>query len=153
FGTKYSEPMGAMVQGPDGKQHAVHMGSYGIGPTRLVPAIIEASHDENGIIWPKSVAPFDVSVINMKTGDQACDAASEQLYATLSQAGLDVLYADPDDRAGAKFATADLIGVPTQIVVGPRSVAAGEVEIKDRKSGARETVSIDAAINKLTAAN
>ena len=153
FGTKYSEAMGASVQGPDGKQHTVHMGSYGIGPTRLVPAIIEASHDDNGIIWPKSVAPFDVSVINMKAGDQACDAASEALYATLTKAGLDVLYDDTDDRAGAKFATADLIGVPTQIVVGPRSVAAGEVEIKDRKSGARETVSIEAAINRLTAAN
>ncbi|MDB5525979.1 MAG: proS [Rhizobium sp.] len=153
FGTKYSEPMGASVQGPDGKQHLVHMGSYGIGPTRLVPAIIEASHDENGIIWPKSVAPFDVSVINMKAGDQACDGVSEQLYASLARAGLDMLYDDTDDRAGAKFATADLIGVPTQIIVGPRSVANGEVEIKDRKSGARETVSIEAAINKLTAAN
>jgi prolyl-tRNA synthetase len=153
FGTKYSDAMGATVQGPDGKQHTVHMGSYGIGPTRLVPAIIEASHDENGIIWPKSVAPFDVSVINMKVGDQACDGASETLYATLSKAGLDVLYDDTDDRAGAKFATADLIGVPTQIIVGPRSVANGEVEIKDRKSGARETLSIEAAINRLTAAN
>jgi prolyl-tRNA synthetase len=152
FGTKYSEPMGATVQGPDGKQHTVHMGSYGIGPTRLVPAIIEASHDENGIIWPKSVAPFDVSIINMKVGDQACDAASETLYASLSKAGLDVLYDDTDDRAGAKFATADLIGVPTQVVVGPRSVASGEVELKDRKSGARETLSIEAAINKITAA-
>jgi prolyl-tRNA synthetase len=152
FGTKYSEPMGAQVQGPDGKQHTVHMGSYGIGPTRLVPAIIEASHDENGIIWPKSVAPFDVSVINMKTGDQACDAAAEDLYAKLSKAGLDVIYDDTDDRAGAKFATADLIGIPSQIVVGPRSIANGEVELKDRKSGARETMSIEAAINKLVSA-
>ena len=152
FGTKYSEPMGARVQGPDGKDHVVHMGSYGIGPTRLVPAIIEASHDENGIIWPKSVAPFDVSVINMKTGDAACDGASENLYAQLSKAGLDVIYDDTDDRAGAKFATADLIGIPTQIVVGPRSIANGEVELKDRKSGARETLSIEAAINKLASA-
>ena len=150
FGTKYSEPMGARVQGPDGKDHVVHMGSYGIGPTRLVPAIIEASHDENGIIWPKSVAPFDVSIINMKTGDQACDAASEDLYARLGKAGLDAIYDDTDDRAGAKFATADLIGVPVQIIVGPRSIANGEVELKDRKSGARETLSIEAAINRLT---
>jgi prolyl-tRNA synthetase len=152
FGTKYSEPMGAQVQGPDGKQHVVHMGSYGIGPTRLVPAIIEASHDENGIIWPKSVAPFDVAIINMKTGDQACDSASGDLYAKLGKAGLDVIYDDTDDRAGAKFATADLIGIPTQIIVGPRSIANGEVELKDRKSGARETLSIEAAINKLTSA-
>ena len=151
FGTKYAEPMGAKVQGPDGKEHLVHMGSYGIGPTRLVPAIIEASHDENGIIWPASVAPFDVVVINMKPGDQACDAACEKLYAELGKAGRDVLYDDTDDRAGTKFATADLIGVPVQVIVGPRSAAAGEVEVKDRKTGARETISLEAAVNKLTA--
>ncbi|NHT75163.1 proline--tRNA ligase [Rhizobiaceae bacterium CRRU44] len=152
FGTKYSEPMGAKVQGPDGKEHLVHMGSYGIGPTRLVPAIIEASHDENGIIWPASVAPFDAVIINMKAGDAACDAACERIYAALSKAGIDTLYDDTDDRAGTKFATADLIGVPTQIIAGPRAVAAGEVELKDRKTGARETMTIEAAINKLTAA-
>ena len=151
FGTKYSEPMGAKVQGPDGKEHLVHMGSYGIGPTRLVPAIIEASHDENGIIWPASVAPFDCVVINMKTGDEACDAACGKLYEALQNAGKDVLYDDTDDRAGTKFATADLIGVPTQIIVGPRSVASGEVEIKDRRTGARETMTIEAALNRLLA--
>jgi len=149
FGTKYSEPMGAKVQGPDGKEHLVHMGSYGIGPTRLVPAIIEASHDENGIIWPESVAPFDVVIINMKAGDAACDAACEKLYYSLSNAGKDVLYDDTDDRAGQKFATADLIGVPVQIIVGPRSVASGEVEVKDRKTGARETVTVEAAMNRV----
>lgn len=152
FGTKYSEPMGGKVQGPDGKEHTVHMGSYGIGPTRLVPAIIEASHDENGIIWPASVAPFDAVVINMKSGDAACDAACETIYAALNKAGFDTLYDDTDDRAGAKFAQADLIGVPVQIIAGPRSVANGEVELKDRKTGARETLTIEAAINKLTAA-
>ncbi|CUX22739.1 Prolyl-tRNA synthetase (Proline--tRNA ligase) (ProRS) [Agrobacterium tumefaciens str. CFBP 5621] len=151
FGTKYSEPMGAKVQGKDGKEHPVHMGSYGIGPTRLVPAIIEASHDENGIIWPASVAPFDVVIINMKAGDAACDAACEKLYYQLSNAGKDVLYDDTDDRAGQKFATADLIGVPLQIIVGPRSVANGEVEVKDRKTGERETVTIEAAMNKVLA--
>lgn len=149
FGTKYSEPMGAKVQGKDGKEHPVHMGSYGIGPTRLVPAIIEASHDENGIIWPASVAPFDVVIINMKAGDAACDAACEKLYYQLSNAGKDVLYDDTDDRAGQKFATADLIGVPLQIIVGPRSVANGEVEVKDRKTGERETVTIEAAMNRV----
>ena len=153
FGTKYSEPMGAKVMGPDGKEHLVHMGSYGIGPTRLVPAIIEASHDENGIIWPESVAPYDVCIINMKVGDGACDGASEKLYSELSAAGLDVLYDDRDERAGAKFATADLIGIPQQIVVGPRSIAGGEVEIKDRKTGERETVTLEAAANRLTLAN
>ncbi|QQM32019.1 proline--tRNA ligase [Martelella lutilitoris] len=151
FGTKYSEPMNAVVQGPDGKEHPVHMGSYGIGPTRLVPAIIEASHDENGIIWPDSVAPFDAVIINMKVSDDACGAACEQLYEALSNAGLDVLYDDTDERAGAKFATADLIGVPNQIIVGPRGVAAGEVEVKNRRTGAREAMSADAAIAMLTA--
>ncbi len=149
FGTKYSEPMGAKVQGKDGKEHPVHMGSYGIGPTRLVPAIIEASHDENGIIWPASVAPFDVVIINMKAGDAACDAACEKLYYSPSNAGKDVLYDDTDDRAGQKFATADLIGVPMQIIVGPRSVANGEVEVKDRKTGERETVTVEAAMNRV----
>lgn len=151
FGTKYSEPMGAKVQGPDGKEHLVHMGSYGIGPTRLVPAIIEASHDENGIIWPASVAPFDAVVINMKPGDEGCDTTCDRLYTALQNAGKDVLYDDTDDRAGTKFATADLIGVPVQVIAGPRAVAAGEVELKDRKTGARETLTIEAAINKLTA--
>ena len=149
FGTKYSEAMGAKVQGPDGKEHIVHMGSYGIGPTRLVPAIIEASHDDNGIIWPASVAPFDAMVINMKAGDEGCDKACETIYAALTKAGKDVLLDDTDDRAGQKFATADLIGVPTQIIAGPRSVAAGEVELKDRKTGHREVMTIEAAINKL----
>ncbi|PZU22232.1 MAG: proline--tRNA ligase [Shinella sp.] len=149
FGTKYSAPMGAKVQGPDGKEHEVQMGSYGIGPSRLVPAIIEASHDENGIIWPESVAPFDVVVINMKVGDAAVDAASGRIYEALSNAGKDVLYDDRDERAGAKFATADLIGVPWQVIAGPRGIANGEVELKNRRTGERVTLSVEAAINKL----
>lgn len=151
FGTKYSEPMGAKVQGPDGKEHLVHMGSYGIGPTRLVPAIIEASHDENGIIWPASVAPFDAMLITMKAGEEACDRVCDSLYTGLTNAGMDVLYDDTDDRAGTKFATADLIGLPVQLIVGPRSAATGEVEVKDRKTGARETMTVEAALNRLTA--
>lgn len=150
FGTKYSEPMGARVMGPDGKEHPVHMGSYGIGPTRLVPAIIEASHDEAGIIWPENVAPFDLSIINMKAGDEACEAAGNRLYGELARAGRDVLYDDRDERAGAKFATADLIGVPWQIVVGPRSIANGEVEVKHRRTGDRENLSVEAAINRFS---
>ncbi|MEQ8479125.1 MAG: proline--tRNA ligase [Hoeflea sp.] len=149
FGTKYSEPMNAYVQGPDGKQHFVSMGSYGIGPSRLLGAIIEASHDENGIIWPKNVAPFDIGLINMKPGDSGCDAACEKLEAILENAGLEVLYDDTDERAGAKFATADLIGLPVQVIAGPRSVAEGNVEIKIRATGERETVSIDDAVNRL----
>ena len=142
FGDKYSKPMGAKVTGPDGKEHFVSMGSYGIGPTRLIAAIIEASHDENGIIWPESVAPFDVGLINMKAGDADCDRICGELYAALSAAGKDVLYDDTDQRPGGKFATADLIGLPWQVIVGPRGVAAGEVEIKNRKTGERETLPI-----------
>jgi prolyl-tRNA synthetase len=140
FGEKYSKPMGAKVTGPDGKDHFVSMGSYGIGPSRLIAAIIEASHDEAGIIWPESVAPFDAVVINMKVGDNACDAASTGLVTRLTAAGKDVLYDDTDQRAGGKFATADLIGVPWQVIVGPRGAAAGEAEIKNRRTGDRVTV-------------
>lgn len=144
FGEKYSEPMGASVTGPDGKEHFVSMGSYGIGPTRLIAAIIEASHDENGIIWPETVAPFDVALINMKAGDAGCDTACEALYAELTAAGIDVLYDDTDQRAGGKFATADLIGLPWQVIVGPRGVAAGEVEIKNRRTGERKSLPLSA---------
>ncbi len=140
FGTKYSEPMGATVQGPDGKEHAVSMGSYGIGPTRLMAAIIEASHDDDGIIWPESVAPFDVVVINMKPGDSGCDGLCAELESSLEQKGYDVFIDDTDQRAGGKFATADLIGVPWQVIVGPRGVAAGEIEVKNRRTGERSSV-------------
>lgn len=149
FGTKYSEAMNATVTGPDGKEHPVSMGSYGIGPSRLVGAIIEAFHDENGIVWPEAIAPFAVGVINMKPGDSACDAACEKLYSALSAAGLEVLYDDTDQRAGAKFASLDLIGLPWQVIAGPRSVANGEVEIKNRSTGERDTLSIDDALNRL----
>src|SRR5690606_3997863 len=138
FGTKYPEPMGAKVQGPDGKEHLVSMGSYGIGPSRLVAAAIEAFHDDAGIIWPKAIAPFGAGIVNMKPGDEGCDAVSEKLYEALTNAGVDPLLDDTDDRPGAKFATMDLIGLPTQVIVGPRGVAAGEVEIKDRKTGERQ---------------
>ncbi len=151
FGTKYSEPMGASVQGPDGKQHFVSMGSYGIGPSRLLAAIIEASHDEAGIIWPESVAPFKVGLINMKPGDEGCDAACEKIETALANAGVDFLHDDRDERAGVKFATADLIGLPWQVIAGPRAVAEGNVEIKNRKTGERETLTVEAAINRFTA--
>jgi prolyl-tRNA synthetase len=150
FGTKYSEPMKATVTGPDGKEIFVQMGSYGIGPTRLVPAIIEAFHDEAGIIWPVSVAPFEAVVINLKVGDAQSDAAAETLYAELGAAGVDALYDDRDQGAGGKFATADLIGIPYQLIVGPRGLKEGHVEIKHRKSGERETLPIGDAIARLT---
>ena len=150
FGTKYSEPMGARVQGPDGKDVPVSMGSYGIGPSRLVAAIIEASHDDAGIIWPDEVAPFGVGIINMKPGDEACDAICEALYTQLSNARLDPLLDDTDQRAGAKFATMDLIGLPWQIVVGPRGAKDGLVEVKNRRDGSKSEMSPEAAITKLT---
>lgn len=150
FGTKYSEVMGAKVKGPDGIDHEVHMGSYGIGPSRLVAAIIEASHDDDGIIWPESIAPFQVGIINMKAGDEACDNASAKVYEQLTNAGLDVLYDDTDNRAGAKFATMDLIGIPNQIVIGPRGIANNEVEVKRRGNPEKTTMSPEEAINKFT---
>ncbi|KPF72881.1 proline--tRNA ligase [Bosea sp. AAP35] len=146
FGTKYSEPMGATVQGPDGQNLPVHMGSYGIGPSRLVAALIEAGHDDAGIIWPDEIAPFDVAVLNLKAGDAATDGACEQVYEALMARGYDALYDDTDARPGGKFATADLIGVPWQIIVGPKGLAEGKVEIKRRTSGERETVSLEEAL-------
>jgi prolyl-tRNA synthetase len=140
--------MGAKVQGPDGKDHLVSMGSYGIGPSRVVAAIIEASHDDDGIVWPQSAAPFDLAIINMKAGDSACDAVCEPIYHALTKAGRDVLYDDSAQSAGAKFATHDLVGLPWQIIAGPRGVAAGTVEVKNRKTGARENLSPDEAINR-----
>ncbi len=149
FGTKYSEPMGCKVQGPDGKLVAVQMGSYGVGVSRLVGAVIEASHDEAGCVWPVPVAPFEVGLVNLKAGDKDTDAVSGAIYEKLNNAGIDVLYDDTDERAGAKFATMDLIGLPYQIVVGPRGAKSGEVEIKTRKSGAKESLPTDAGIAKL----
>jgi prolyl-tRNA synthetase len=151
FGTKYSEPMGAKVMGPDGQDRPVHMGSYGIGPSRLIAAIIEASHDENGIIWPEGVAPFDVAILNLKVGDAGTDAASEQLYRELSATGRDVLYDDRDERPGGKFATADLIGVPWQILIGPKGLAEGKVELKNRATGERELLPLEGVAARLGA--
>jgi prolyl-tRNA synthetase len=150
FGTKYSEPMKAVVSGPDGVEKPVHMGSYGIGPSRLVAAIIEASHDDAGIKWPEPVAPFRASILNLKQGDSATDAACEQLYRDLLGKGVDVLYDDTDQRAGGKFATADLIGVPWQVLVGPKGLAAGTFEVKKRADGSRENLSPAATVDLLS---
>jgi prolyl-tRNA synthetase len=126
------------------------MGSYGIGPSRLVAAIIEASHDEQGIIWPEPVAPFDVALLNLKVGDAGTDEACAMLYRNLSAAGRDVLYDDRDERPGAKFATADLIGVPWQVLVGPKGLAEGKIELKRRATGEREMLSIADVVARLT---
>ena len=150
FGTKYSEPMKAVVSGPDGVEYPVHMGSYGIGPSRLVAAIIEAFHDDAGIKWPDPVAPFKVIILNLKQGDNATDQASETLYRELSAKGIEVLYNDLDERPGSKFATADLIGIPWQVLIGPKGLAAGTIEIKRRADGSRENTSLAAAIDLLS---
>jgi prolyl-tRNA synthetase len=138
------------VAGPDGVEHPVHMGSYGIGPSRLVAAIIEASHDEAGIKWPEAVAPFDVAILNLKQGGTDTDPACEQLYRALLAKGVDALYDDRDERPGAKFATADLIGVPWQILVGPRGLGEGKVEVKQRSDGSKELMTPADAIERLT---
>jgi prolyl-tRNA synthetase len=150
FGTKYSAAMGAQVQDAEGNQVDVEMGSYGVGVSRLVGAIIEASHDEAGIIWPESVAPFGVGLINLKVDDGDTSAACQGLYESLLNAGVEVLYDETSERAGAKFATMDLIGLPWQVVVGPRGLKQGVVELKRRASGEREELSIESALNRLT---
>ncbi|MEC7485193.1 MAG: proline--tRNA ligase [Pseudomonadota bacterium] len=146
FGEKYSAAMGATVAGPDGANVPVHMGSFGIGVSRLVGGIIEASHDDKGIIWPRSVAPFDVAVINLKPGDPDCDAAAEDFYGKLQGAGCDPVLDDRDERPGAKLASIDLIGIPWQIVVGPRGMANGVVEVKNRASGEAVELSPESAL-------
>jgi prolyl-tRNA synthetase len=150
FGTKYSEPMKAVVATGEGGEVPVHMGSYGIGPSRLLAAIIEASHDEAGIIWPEPVAPFKVTILNLKQGATDTDAACELLYKDLTAKGVEVLYDDRDERAGGKFATADLIGIPWQVQIGPRGLAEGKVEVKKRADGSKELMSPAAALDLLS---
>jgi prolyl-tRNA synthetase len=133
-----------VVAGPDGDV-PVEMGSYGIGVSRLVGALIEAHHDENGIKWPEPVAPFRFGLINLKKGDSACDEACEKLYRAL---GTEVLYDDRDERAGVKFADMDLIGLPWQIVVGPKGIANGIVELKNRATGERSELPFDEALKR-----
>jgi prolyl-tRNA synthetase len=151
FGTKYSEPMGATVQGPDGKPVPVHMGSHGIGVSRLVGAIIEASHDDKGIIWPEGVTPFHAGIVNLKQGDAEADAACEALYASMTASGLEPLYDDRDERAGGKFATMDLIGLPWRITVGPRGLRNGVVELTSRRTGESEEMPPEDAVKRLAA--
>ncbi|MDG2480392.1 MAG: proline--tRNA ligase [Alphaproteobacteria bacterium] len=149
FGTNYSEPLGCAVTMPDGEKRFVHGGSYGIGVSRLAGAIIEASHDDAGIIWPDAVAPFDVGLINLKSGDYACDTVANDLDAKLSTAGVEVLHDDRDERAGVKFADMDLIGLPWQLTVGPRGVKSGMVELKRRAGGEKQELSIDSALSQI----
>ena len=150
FGSKYSVPMGAVVAGPNGEEVALEMGSYGIGVSRLVGALIEANHDDAGIIWPESVAPFRLGLINLRPADDKCRAAADELYRKLCAAGVEVLYDDRDESPGAKFAAMDLIGLPDQLILGPRGLAAGTIELKNRRSGERADLPLDAALARFT---
>ncbi|MPQ95367.1 MULTISPECIES: proline--tRNA ligase [unclassified Thioclava] len=149
FGTQYSEALGASVQTPDGSKVPVHMGSHGIGVSRLVGALIEANHDDKGIIWPEGVTPFHVGIVNLKQGDVSCDSACEALYRAFLDHGLDPLYDDREERAGAKFATMDLIGLPWRITVGPRGIAANKVELTCRRTGESEEMPAEEAVEKI----
>ena len=151
FGDKYSAPMGLKVSGRDGTPVTPMMGSYGVGVSRLVGAIIEASHDEAGIVWPEAVAPWKVGLVTMRSDDEASIAAAESLYEKLQGAGIDTLYDDRDERGGVKLGSMDLIGLPWQVIVGPRGIAAGTVELKRRSIGAREELSLESALARLTA--
>jgi prolyl-tRNA synthetase len=149
FGDKYSRPMGALTTSPAGQPVALEMGSYGIGVSRLVGALIEANHDDAGIVWPESVTPFRIGLIDLRPSDARCRAAADDFYGQLLRAGIEVLYDDREESPGAKFATMDLIGLPEQILVGPRGVAAGTVEVKDRRSGVRRDETVEAALARL----
>jgi prolyl-tRNA synthetase len=149
FGTKYSAPLKAAVKNAEGESVNVHMGSYGIGVSRLVGAIIEACHDDKGIIWPVSIAPFKVALINLKKGDPETDKACEDLYQLFQEKSISVLYDDREESAGVKFATMDLIGIPWHLRVGPRSLANGLVEVKYRPTGEIQEVSMSSALSQL----
>ncbi len=151
FGDKYSKPMGLKVSGPDGQMVTPMMGSYGIGVSRLVAAIIEASHDEAGIIWPEAVAPWKVGLVTMRQDDEATVAAADDLYGKLTTAGVEVLYDDRDERGGVKLGTMDLIGLPWQVIIGPRGIASGVVELKNRATGGKEELSLESALARLSA--
>ena len=150
FGTKYSKAMNALISSPSGQEIPVEMGSYGIGISRLVAGIIEASHDDDGIIWPESVAPFDIGIINLSSGNESCDSACEDLYFRLGNAGLDVLYDERDERAGVKFANMDLIGLPWQIIAGPRGIKNGVIELKNRATGEKDEMTLNSVLNKFS---
>ncbi len=148
FGTKYSKTMNAFISNPSGQEIPVEMGSYGIGISRLVAGIIEASHDDHGIIWPESVAPFDIGIINLTSGNESFDSACEDLYFKLGNAVLDVIYDERDERAGVKFANMDLIGLPWQIIAGPRGIKNGVIELKNRATGEKDEMTLNSVLNK-----
>ena len=149
FGHKYSEIMNAHVDSSEGKKINVEMGSYGIGLSRLVAAVIESNHDERGIVWPNSIAPFKASIVNLKPNDSVCDFLATRIYSNFCSQNIEVLYDDTKDSVGAKFAVNDLIGSPWQIIVGPKNAANDMVELKHRKTNETELMSADSAIRKV----
>jgi prolyl-tRNA synthetase len=149
YGTRYSLPMKALVTGPDGVERPIHGGCYGVGVSRLLGAIVEACHDGQGIVWPEAVAPFHVGLINLKVGDERTEAVCATIQGRLAQAGIELLYDDTTDRAGSKFARMDLIGLPWQLIVSPRGLDAGVVELKHRASGERRELDLAAALQSL----
>ena len=150
FGDKYSKPLNAMVVTSDGTEVPVQMGSYGVGVSRLVGGVIEACHDDDGIIWPEALAPFKIVLINLRVGDDACDKACEDIFTKLNAGGTEVMYDDRDERAGVKFSDMDLIGLPWQLIIGPRGLKSGVVELKNRKTGEREEVSLESALSRIS---
>jgi prolyl-tRNA synthetase len=150
FGDKYSASMGLKVSGPDGTPVTPMMGSYGIGVSRLVGAIIEASHDESGIIWPEAVAPWLFGLVNMRSDDPACVSAAEELYSRLQKFGDLTLYDDREERGGVKLGSMDVIGLPWQFIIGPKSIAQGMIETKHRRTGQRDLVSLEQALELIS---
>ncbi len=150
FGDKYSKPLNAMVVTSDGTEVPVQMGSYGVGVSRLVGGVIEACHDDDGIIWPEALAPFKIGLMNLRVGDDACDKACEDIFTKLNASGTEVMYDDRDERAGVKFSDMDLIGLPWQLIIGPRGLKSGVVELKNRKTGEREEVSLESALSRIS---
>ena len=150
FGDKYSKPLNAMVVTSDGNEVPVQMGSYGVGVSRLVGGVIEACHDDEGIVWPEALTAVNIGLINLRVGDDACDKACEDIFKKLSESGAEVMYDDRDERAGVKFSDMDLIGLPWQLIVGPRGINSGVVELKNRKTGEREEVSLESALSRIS---
>ena len=150
FGTKYSTPLGANIIDDTGANVPVHMGSYGIGVSRLLGAIIEAHHDDKGIIWPSAIAPFQLGIVNVKPADTETSAAAETLIEAANNAGIEVLYDDRDQRAGVKFAEMELLGIPWRVVVSPKALEAGSFEVTERKTGQSHQMALNDIVTFLS---
>jgi prolyl-tRNA synthetase len=148
LGTKYTVPLGATILDEEGRERPIVMGSYGIGPARIAAAAVEQSHDERGIVWPKTIAPFDVYMVQVQAKDPVQTEVAGKLYEVLTAAGWDVLWDDRDERPGVKFADAELIGCPIRVTVG-RKAPEGLVEVEPRTGGAREELSLEACLEQV----